>query len=138
MKEMKKYKRVHIEGLLRTLPHIKNICSGQKHERWRKAIDEATQASAMDRFVYYTFFKQTGNRIFSHCLLSYIFICKYYDRHFISDHIQYLFLLIETTLSYFIDMSEYRSMLWRTLKLRIQLNNIWIIGCLPGVAKQPN
>ncbi|KAK3892537.1 hypothetical protein Pcinc_003613 [Petrolisthes cinctipes] len=50
MKEMKKYKRVHIESLLRTLPHTKNVISGQKHERWLKAIEEATQASAMDRY----------------------------------------------------------------------------------------
>lgn len=50
LKGMKKYKRLHAESLVKTLVHINKVSSGQKHERWIKAIEEAKEAMSMDRY----------------------------------------------------------------------------------------
>ncbi|KAG7170657.1 histone-lysine N-methyltransferase Nsd1-like [Homarus americanus] len=50
LKGMKRYKRLQTESLLKTLVHMNKISSGQKHERWIKAIEEAKAASSMDRY----------------------------------------------------------------------------------------
>lgn len=49
MREMRKHKRVQCDGLLKTLVHMNKVQTGQKHERWMKAINEANVALEMDR-----------------------------------------------------------------------------------------
>lgn len=49
-KEMKKSKKSHIDSLLKTLVHINKITTGQKHERWIRAIEEGKTAMALDRY----------------------------------------------------------------------------------------
>lgn len=50
MREMRKHKRVQCDGLLKTLVHMNKVQTGQKHERWMKAINEANVALEMDRY----------------------------------------------------------------------------------------
>lgn len=50
---MKKSKKSHIDSLLKTLVHINKITTGQKHERWIRAIEEGKTAMALDRYFLY-------------------------------------------------------------------------------------